>query len=633
MKRVRDEVERQNQCVRDLRLSNPRDDKTRIEETKGGLLADAYRWVLENCTFKQWQQDLDSRLLWVKGDPGKGKTMLLCGLINELQNSIPQNSIPQRALLSYFFFQATDARINSATAVLRGLLYMLVTQQPSLTSHICKKHDYAGKAMFEDENAWVVLADIFETMLRDSSLGVTYLIIDALDECVIDRPKLLRFIVSQLSASPRAKWIVSSRNWPDIEAQLDQAGHKVELSLDLNATLVATAVAVFIQQKVCQLAQEKRYKPEVQDAVLRHLTSNANDTFLWVALVYQDLRTTAKHNVLKKLHSFPPGLDALYERMMQQINKSDDAELCKQVLASVALVYRPITLEELVALVEQLEDIADDRDSIREIIALCGSFLSLQNNVVYFVHQSAQEFLLARSAGAVFPSGTEVVDHAIILRSLQVISKTLHRDLYGLKELEDPANKVEQPIHDPSVTGGTYEKDGYIPTASRASWNRTEMPLRDFATSLDVLSIMDCCMASSAVVQGRRAASMTHKLLATTYFDGPTCVTRDKSFTAALRDALDELLQESRSEILSVTRLWKNLDAKKNTQAAVIWDHLQRYRRSDELGRLSPQIYTTLATALPPFLLQSRPSAFPCPSLSPRLTKESHLLEDRKGCA
>jgi hypothetical protein len=248
MKRVRDEVERQNQCVRDLRLSNPRDDKTRIEETKGGLLADAYRWVLENCTFKQWQQDLDSRLLWVKGDPGKGKTMLLCGLINELQNSIPLNSIPQRALMSYFFCQATDARINSATAVLRGLLYMLVTQQPSLTSHICKKHDYAGKAMFEDENAWVVLADIFEAMLRDPSLGVTYLIIDALDECVIDRPKLLRFIVSQLSASPRAKWIVSSRNWPDIEAQLDQAGHKVELSLDLNATLVATAVAVFIQQ-------------------------------------------------------------------------------------------------------------------------------------------------------------------------------------------------------------------------------------------------------------------------------------------------------------------------------------------------------------------------------------------------
>ncbi|KAL1796785.1 hypothetical protein ACET3X_005325 [Alternaria dauci] len=501
MKRVRDEVEKQNHCVRDLRLSNPRDDKKRIEETKGGLLTDAYRWVLENHTFQQWQQDLDSRLLWVKGDPGKGKTMLLCGLINELQSSIPQS-----ALLSYFFCQATDTRINSATAVLRGLLYMLVTLQPSLASHIRKKHDYAGKTMFEDENAWIVLAEIFEAVLQDPSLRMTYLIIDALDECVTDRPKLLSFIALQLSASPRAKWVVSSRNWPDIEAQLDQAGHKLKLSLELTATSVAAAVSVFIQNKVYHLAQEKRYKPEIQDAVLQHLTSNANDTFLWVALVCQDLQATAKHNVLKKLHSFPPGLDALYERMMQQINKSDDAELCKQVLASIALVHRPVTLEELVALIEQLEDIADDQDSIREIVALCGSFLTLQDDIVYFVHHSAQEFFLARSAGAVFPSGTEVVDHAMVLRSLQVISKTLHQDVYGLKEFENSADKVEQPIRDPSATEGIYKEDDYMSTAL--------MPL-DRAAKADVLSILDCCFASSAVMKGKKEASRTLQLLAT----------------------------------------------------------------------------------------------------------------------
>ena len=42
----------------------------------------------------------------------------------------------------------------------------------------------------------------------------------------------------------------------------------MRLSLKLNAELVATAVDVFIQQKVCRLAQEKRYTPEVQDVVL-----------------------------------------------------------------------------------------------------------------------------------------------------------------------------------------------------------------------------------------------------------------------------------------------------------------------------------------------------------------------------
>lgn len=49
------------------------------------------------------------KLLWIKGGPGKGKTMLLCGLINELESD--------GALWSYFFCQAADSRINSATAL------------------------------------------------------------------------------------------------------------------------------------------------------------------------------------------------------------------------------------------------------------------------------------------------------------------------------------------------------------------------------------------------------------------------------------------------------------------------------------------------------------------------------------
>ncbi|KAL6151991.1 hypothetical protein ACJBU6_08883 [Exserohilum turcicum] len=289
MKRVLDEVDKQNKCIQDLCPSNPRDDKKRIEETKGGLLAGAYRWVLDNSTFQQWQEDPGSRLLWVKGDPGKGKTMLLCGIIDELQNLTPKPT-----LISYFFCQATDTRINSATAVLRGLLYMLVHQQPSLASHVRRKHDHAGKSLFEDANAWVALTEIFADVLQDASLGITYLIIDALDECAIDLPKLLSFIAKQSSASSRVKWIVSSRNWPDIEEELERAEHEMRLSLELNAELVAAAVEVFIQQKVCRLAQEKRYTLEVQNAVLQHLTSNANDTFLWVALVCQDLKATPK---------------------------------------------------------------------------------------------------------------------------------------------------------------------------------------------------------------------------------------------------------------------------------------------------------------------------------------------------
>jgi hypothetical protein len=444
MKRVLDEVDKQNKCFQDLCPSNPRNDKKRIEETKGGLLAGAYRWVLDNSTFQQWQQEPESRLLWVKGDPGKGKTMLLCGIINELQGSIPRTT-----LLSYFFCQATDLRINSATAVLRGLLYMLVHQQPSLVSHIRKKYDHAGKSLFGDANAWVALSEIFADVLQDASLSTTYLIIDALDECVTDLPKLLAFIAKQSSASSRVKWIVSSRNWPDIEEELDRAEHKTRLSLELNAKSVTAAVKTFIQQKVCQLAQEKRYTLRLEDAVLQHLTSNANDTFLWVALVCQDLRVTANRHVLKKLALFPPGLDPLYKRMMHQMSESDDAEICRCVLASTAVLYRPVTIPELVALVEQLEEFAHNLESAREIVSLCGSFLTLREDTVYFVHQSAKDFLFAKASEEVFLDGPEDIHRVIFFQSLTILSRTLRRDIYSIEAPGFPVENVEPPDLDP----------------------------------------------------------------------------------------------------------------------------------------------------------------------------------------
>ncbi|KAI1676385.1 WD40 repeat [Pyrenophora tritici-repentis] len=442
-KRLKDEIDKLQTCIRDIRYTDPSDDKKRIEDTKGGLLADSYRWVLDNIAFQKWQQKPNNRLLWVKGDPGKGKTMLLCGIINELQASMPQS-----ALLSYFFCQATDARINSAMAVLRGLLHMLLTQQPSLASYVRKKYDHAGKAMFEDTNAWVVLVEIFEAVLQDPGLRMTYLIIDALDECVTDLPRLLEFVAKQSSASSRVKWIVSSRNWPDIEAQLERAGHKVKLSLELNAQSVAAAVDVFIQRKVDQLAQEKRYKTEVRHAVLQHLRSNANDTFLWVALVCQDLKTTPKWNVLKKLALFPPGLDSLYKRMLDQISESDSTEICLQVLASTAILYRPVSVPELVALVEQLEDL-DDLESVREVIGFCGSFLTLREDTVYFVHQSAKDFLFKKAYNEAFPNRSEAVHYTVFLRSLAILSRTLHRDMYSLEAPGYPIENVKLPEVDP----------------------------------------------------------------------------------------------------------------------------------------------------------------------------------------
>jgi hypothetical protein len=77
--------------------------------------------------------------------------------------------------------------------------------------------------------------------------------------------------------------------------------------------------------------------------------------------------------------------------MISRISDLEDAELCKRILAVVSVVYRPLTLDELETFVNMPAGA-----SLREIIELCGSFLTLQNRIVSFVHQSAKEYLLKR---------------------------------------------------------------------------------------------------------------------------------------------------------------------------------------------------------------------------------------------
>ncbi|RYP39996.1 hypothetical protein DL767_001930 [Monosporascus sp. MG133] len=66
----------------DLVESDPRTDMCRIKSDKGGFLEDCFSWILEDSQLKDWQDNKDIRLLWIKGDPGKGKTILMIGLVN-----------------------------------------------------------------------------------------------------------------------------------------------------------------------------------------------------------------------------------------------------------------------------------------------------------------------------------------------------------------------------------------------------------------------------------------------------------------------------------------------------------------------------------------------------------------------
>jgi hypothetical protein len=425
--------EQDTQCLKDLLLADPRLEKKRIQQRKEPLLQDSFSWVLGQEDFVKWRENDEAQLLWVKGDPGKGKTMLLIGIIDELSSNFEETL--DAGVLSYFFCQGTDSRLNNFVAVLRGLIYHLVIQRKSAISHIREKYSHSGRRLFEDA---IAVSEIFENILRDPQILPAYLIIDALDECEVGRDQLIDLIVRNTPPSARVKWIVSSRNQQDIEECLTLDSCQVRLSLELNAESVSAAVETYIDHKVTGLARRKSYNFQTQDQIRSYLHANAGGTFLWVALVCQQLNS----NILRwkwssVLKDFPPGLQSLYERIMEQICHLEDDEavaLCKEILAVTTIAYRPIRLTELFSITNLSGQLSNDLESLKELVRLCGSFLIVRDDIIYFVHQSVKDYLSTGAVAQIFPTGYGEVHHRVLLQSLQAMSKALRRDIYNLRE-------------------------------------------------------------------------------------------------------------------------------------------------------------------------------------------------------
>lgn len=434
-----------SQCLKDLRSTDPRDDKMRIQNTKGGLLKDSYRWILEHETFKDWRDNAQDRILWIKGDPGKGKTMLLCGIIDEL---MPMTKLAKSTdqttntvLLSYFFCQGTDGRINNATAVLRGLIYLIIVQEPSLISHIQEKYKHAGKDLFSDANAWVALSEIFVAILQDSKAKEVILAIDALDECEADLPKLLDTIVRQFAFS-HIKCIVSSRNILGIQQRLESYVPRGILSLELkgNASCVSEAVDAYIKHRVSGLCSIQNDHGG-QDELRKVIQQKANGTFLWVSLVMKELEEVQSREIMEVVADMPTDLAALYNRMMNQIHglKRRNKRLCKNLLSAILTAYYPPRLAEAGVLAGMPDQISGSLESITTLVTMCGSFLTLNEDKVYFIHQSAKDFLSTEIHST--DAAQRHLD--VFKRSVTAISK-LSKNIYSLTDF-GPRPKDAQP--------------------------------------------------------------------------------------------------------------------------------------------------------------------------------------------
>ncbi|KAK3940931.1 hypothetical protein QBC46DRAFT_287372 [Diplogelasinospora grovesii] len=424
-----------------------------LQKRKDLLLADSYKWILDNQEYKDftdWHHGNTKRLLWIKGDPGKGKTMLLIGVIRELTVQLETHF--DNSHLSYFFCQGTNDKLNTATAILRGLIWMLLRQEKSLICHLDKFKDL-GSVLFEDRNAFYNLKKILLDMLGDEALKRAYFVIDALDECRREEPglrELLQLISEFSETQAKVKWLVSSRNEPEIEAALQERTTTTRLSLELNARSVASAVEAYIKCKMKDPKFQHKLQ-EAQDGIAKELHLKADGTFLWVALAFKQIEGCGADKALERVRKIPSGLDDIYAQMIRQVTELDaeDSHQCKSVLLTMVNAYRPLHLSELVALAD-LPELA-----VHEMIVRRCGLLTVKDDddIVYFVHQSAKDYLIkdpnSDVLSKIFPGGCAEGHRTIVSRSLEAMLTTLQRDIYNLQHPGFSIDEVKSPDQDP----------------------------------------------------------------------------------------------------------------------------------------------------------------------------------------
>lgn len=388
--------------------------------------------------------------------------MLLVAITGQLQSQsrLDQTSLDHptaNSVVSFFFCQNTDNRLNNAVAVLQGLIYLLLRQDASLVSYLKCECDRMGTRIFDatnNRNAFDALSNVFRQMIQHPRSGPVYLAVDALDECEDGLSDLLDLVRETALQENRLKWILTSRNRVDIEATLALESSEAKLSLEVNSKTVSQAIENYIDYKVAKVSS-LRSSPTEQVKVRQRLLEKAEGTFLWVDLALRSLHTVLADDAVRRLDEMPPGLPVLYDRMMGDIAKSTSRyrDSCLGVLSVATLAYRPLHILEL----RTLAGLRYGTSDLERIVDMCGSFLTLVDNYVYPIYQSAKDYLVDDAAiDKLFPPGKDAVQRSIVDRSVAAMEKTLRRDVYQLEHPGTLIRDVEArpPTSDPLLGVG-----------------------------------------------------------------------------------------------------------------------------------------------------------------------------------
>ncbi|KAL1851973.1 hypothetical protein Daus18300_012396 [Diaporthe australafricana] len=425
-------TEKEKMCHQVFRLADGSTDDTyewykgRVEDSIEGTC----QWFLSHENFKRWLEQ-DSGPLLVSADPGCGNSVLAKRLID--------HELPRSSTICYFFFKDQDQN-TTLNRALCALLHQLFSDQPALIQHAIPEYDRNGSGLV---NVRTSLWSILRAAARDPQAKPIIVVLDALDECAEGEfEELMKSLREQFHdgklSSGKTKYLLTSRPYETIVSAfrgLLKDFPYIRIPGEKQSDAISEEVNLVIAHRADQLATDKGLPKSLRDILVSKLCKTPQRTYLWVYLLFDHLETEYFKKTPKGIEftisKLPKTVNEAYEKMLQ---KSKDNKAARKALSILLAAREPLTVAEMNCAINADELDLEQEDAFEASLrSWCGLLVSIYHRKVYFLHQTAREFLLAEMPETAAPSSwhgsISMQDaHAVLAGSCVAYLENFNRD-------------------------------------------------------------------------------------------------------------------------------------------------------------------------------------------------------------